>query len=111
MMAGEPFTVGKTAASAGRVTPGTTPCTILAVAITAPVFPADTRPWARPARTNRDAILTELSFLVRTAVVASSMVMTSSAFSTSMGSSRVFVVLFELLPDQFLAAHQDDLHA
>ena len=46
---------GNTPASAGRSTPGTTPCTILAVAMTAPVLPAETKPWATPSRTSREA--------------------------------------------------------
>src|ERR1039458_7463239 len=37
---GVPSIVGKMPSSAGRSTPGTTPCTILAVAMMAPVFPA-----------------------------------------------------------------------
>ena len=41
---GVPLSVGKADASAGRSTPGSMPCTILAVAITAPVLPADTTP-------------------------------------------------------------------
>ena len=40
--------VGNAEASAGRSTPGTIPCTILAVAMTAPVLPADTTPCAMP---------------------------------------------------------------
>ena len=43
-MAGLPGAVGKTAASAGRSTPGTAPSTILAVAMAAPVLPAVTNP-------------------------------------------------------------------
>ena len=78
---GEPLTtVGKTPASAGRSTPGTTPCTILAVAIRAPVLPAETNPWATPSRTSRDATRMELSRFVRTALAAlSSMVIRSRA--------------------------------
>ena len=30
------------------------PCTIFVVAITAPVLPAETTPWAAPSRTSRD---------------------------------------------------------
>ena len=73
-------TVGKAPASAGRSTPGTTPCTILAVAITAPVLPADTNPCATPSRTRREATRMELSRFERTARAAlSSIVMTSLA--------------------------------
>ena len=39
--------VGISAASAGRSTPGSVPITIFAVAIAAPVFPAETKPSAR----------------------------------------------------------------
>ena len=75
-------------ASAGRSTPGTTPCTILAVAITAPVLPADTKPWADPSRTSREATRMELSRLARNALAAlSSMVTRSLACTISMGSS------------------------
>ena len=75
-------------ARAGR-RPGTTPCTILAVAMTAPVLPADTNPWATPSRTSREATRMELSRLVRTALAAlSSMVMRSLAWTISMGRSR-----------------------
>jgi hypothetical protein len=45
--------VGKTAARAGRSTPGIPPSTIFAVAMAAPVLPAVTKPTARPSRTNR----------------------------------------------------------
>ena len=82
-----PLEVGKRPASAGRFTPGTTPCMIFAVAITAPVLPADTNPAARPSRTSRDATFTELSRLVRTALVGSSMVTFSLACTTSIGRS------------------------
>src|ERR1039458_5630301 len=41
---GLPISVGKMPASAGRSTPCMTPCTILAVAMTAPVLPAERRP-------------------------------------------------------------------
>jgi len=44
MTTGEPLKVGNTPATAGRSTPDTTPYTILAVAITAPVLPAETNP-------------------------------------------------------------------
>ncbi len=64
--------------SAGRSTPGTTPCTILAVAMTAPVLPADTKPWAHPSRTSRDATRMELSRLDRTALAALSSMVTRS---------------------------------
>ncbi len=76
-------------ASAGRSTPGTTPCTILAVAMTAPVLPAETNPWAMPSRTSREATRMELSRLVRTARAAlSSMVICSLACTISMGRPR-----------------------
>src|SRR5581483_5966741 len=42
--AGEPASVGNADASAGRSTPGSMPCVIFAVAITAPVLPAETTP-------------------------------------------------------------------
>jgi len=46
LVAGLPGAVGKTAASAGRSTPGTAPSTIFAVAMAAPVLPAVTNPAA-----------------------------------------------------------------
>src|SRR5664279_3776089 len=67
---GVPSIVGKMPSSAGRSTPGTTPCTILAVAMMAPVLPADTNPWAHPSRTSREATRIELSRLDRTALAA-----------------------------------------
>ena len=70
--------VGKAPASAGLSTPGTTPWTILAVAITAPVLPADTNPWATPSRTRRDATRMELSRLERTARAALSCIVMRS---------------------------------
>ena len=86
---GVPLRVGKAEASAGRSTPGTMPCTILAVAMTAPVLPADTNPCASPSRTSREATRMELSRLERTALAAlSSMVTRSLACTISMGSSR-----------------------
>ena len=76
-------------ARAGRSTPGTTPCTIFAVAITAPVLPADTNPWAAPSRTSREATRSELSRLDLNARPAlSSMVTRSLACTISMGRSR-----------------------
>ena len=52
----------------------------VAVAMTAPVFPADTTPSAIPSRIKREATLMEESFLVLTALAAeSSMVMNSVA--------------------------------
>ena len=70
--------VGKTPSRAGRSTPGTTPCTILAVAMTAPVLPADTNPWAHPSRTSREATRIELSRFERTALAALSSMVTRS---------------------------------
>src|SRR5438046_2735417 len=58
---------------------------ILAVAITAAVFPAETTPWAAPSRTRREAMRIELSFFVRTALAAlSSIVICSLAWRTWM---------------------------
>src|SRR5579885_1415904 len=86
---GWPASVGKTPARAGRSTPCTTPCTILAVAMTAPVLPAETRPWAAPSRTSREPTRSELSRLLRTARAAlSSMVTCSLACRISRASSR-----------------------
>src|SRR5690242_3451098 len=86
---GMPSMVGKIPASAGRSTPGITPCTILAVAMTAPVLPAETKHCAMPSRTRREATRMELSRLVRTALAAlSSMMTTSLAWTISMGRSR-----------------------
>ena len=65
-------------ASAGRSTPGTTPCTSFAVAMTAPVLPAETTPWATPSRTSREATRMELSFFVRTALAALSSIVICS---------------------------------
>ncbi len=52
-MVAVPCAVGKTAARAGRSTPGMAPSTILAVAMAAPVLPAVTKPAALPSRTMR----------------------------------------------------------
>ena len=75
---GVPLRVGKADARAGRSTPGSMPCTILAVAITAPVFPAETKPSATPSRTSRAATRMELSRLLRTAFAALSSMVTCS---------------------------------
>ena len=48
-----PAAVGKTAASPGRSTPGSTPSTSLAVTMAAPVLPAETKPAATPSLTRR----------------------------------------------------------
>ena len=81
-----PFALGKTAASAGRSTPGSAPRTILAVAMAAPVLPAVMNPAAWPSRTRRNPTRMEESRLERTAVAAFSCIpMTSVAFTTSMG--------------------------
>src|ERR1035441_2343613 len=83
------ISVGKMPASAGRSTPCMTPCTILAVAMTAPVLPAETNPCAMPSRTRREATRTELSRLARTARAAlSSMVTCWVALTTSTGKPR-----------------------
>jgi hypothetical protein len=59
----------------------------LAVAITAPVFPAETTPLATPSFTSLEATLMELSLFDRSAFPAlSSMVMCSLAVLISMGS-------------------------
>src|SRR5919107_621746 len=50
---GRPDLVGSMAASAGRSTPGSMPSTIFAVAIAAPVLPAETKPSACPSATSR----------------------------------------------------------
>ena len=79
--------VGKTAASAGRSTPGMAPSTILAAIMAAPVLPAVIKPAARPSRTSRSPTRREESRLARTAWTAlSSMVMTSVAGTISRGS-------------------------
>ena len=75
---GVPSIVGNMPSSAGRSTPGTTPCTILAVAMMAPVFPAETNPWAHPSRTSREATRIELSRFDRTALAALSSMVTRS---------------------------------
>ena len=81
-----PLRVGKAEASAGRSTPGNMPCTILAVAMTAPVLPAETTHCASPVFTRREATRMELSFLARTALPAlSSIVICSEAWRISMG--------------------------
>jgi len=60
--------------------------TVFAVAITAPVLPADTKPCTTPSRTRREATRMELSRLDRMARAAlSSMVTTSEACITWMG--------------------------
>src|SRR5215469_4095353 len=89
-MAPVPSAVGKTAASAGRSTPGSAPNTILAVAIAAPVLPALTKPLATPSRTRRTPTRMLESRLERTACAAlSSIVITSLAWTISMGSPEV----------------------
>src|SRR5919197_330802 len=81
---GRPDFVGKSAASAGRSTPGSIPMTIFAVAIAAPVLPAETKPSACPSATRRAPTLIELRRLRRTAVAtASSIRMTSGASASS----------------------------
>ena len=77
-----PF-VGIMAASAGRSTPGSVPITIFAVAIAAPVFPAETKPSARPSLTSFVPILKELFFLRRTAFATASSIAITSAASTN----------------------------
>ena len=85
--AGLPFTVGKTDASAGRPTPRTIPLTVFDIAITAPVLPADTTPFAVPSCIKRHATRIELSFFVRNAFPAlSSIVTTSLAWCRRIGS-------------------------
>src|ERR1022692_772109 len=93
---GLPISVGKMPASAGRSTPCMTPCTILAVAMTAPVLPAETNPCAMPSRTRREATRTELSRLARTARAPLSR------------QAAVVFVLLQLPPQNFLPADQDD---
>ena len=58
------------AVSAGRSTPGSSPSTILAVTIAAPVLPAVTKPATFFSRTSFRPTRIELSFLVRTACAA-----------------------------------------
>src|ERR1700758_1594198 len=84
-MAGLPGAVGKTAASAGRSTPGTAPRTIFAVAMAAPVLPAVTKPEAWPSRAIRRPTRMEESRLARIASPLSSMVMYSLAWTISIG--------------------------
>ena len=84
-IAGFPGAVGKTAASAGRSTPGTAPSTTFAVAMAAPVLPAVTKPAACPSRTMRRPTRMEESRLARIASTLSSMVMNSLAWTISMG--------------------------
>src|SRR5208337_2853343 len=69
-MVAVPWAVGKTAASAGRSTPGMAPKTIFAVAIAAPVLPAVTKPAALPSRTRRSPTRRDESRLDRTACAA-----------------------------------------
>ena len=67
-------------ARAGRSTPSIVPTTILAATIAAPVCPAETRPAARPSRTQLAAMrMEELRFLRIGAVPGSSIVTTSAA--------------------------------
>src|SRR6266545_3697614 len=75
--------VGIKAASAGRSTPGNIPITILAVAIAAPVLPAETNPSPFPSFTNFVPILKELFFLRLTDVITGSPMPITSAASTS----------------------------
>ena len=80
--------------------------------MTAPVLPADTNPWAQPSRTRREATRMELSRLERTARAAlSSMVTCSLAWTISMGSDAVVVVLVQFPADHVFAAHQNDLYS
>jgi len=86
---GAPFSVGMAEANAGRSTPGMTPCTILAVAMTAPVLPAETQPCVTPWGTRRAATRMELLRLVRSARAALSFMVTCSlAWTTWIGSDR-----------------------
>ena len=83
----EPVAVGIMATRAGRSTPGKPPSTILAVAIAAPVLPAEMNAEASPLRTSRNPTRMVESRLVRTACTAlSSMEITSLAWQTEIGS-------------------------
>ncbi len=75
--------VGIIAASPGRSTPGSVPSTIIAVAIAAPVLPADTKPSAWPSLTSFIPILKELFFLRLTEVATGSSIAITSAASTN----------------------------
>src|SRR5215469_1791546 len=80
-IAGLPAEVGKTAASAGRSTPGNAPSTTFAVAIAAPVFPAVTNPVASLSRTRRSPTRMVESRLARTACAALSCMVMASEFA------------------------------
>ena len=83
---GVPLIVGKTPVSAGRSTPGNLPSTIFAIAMQAPVLPAEIKPSALPLATRRAQACMELSRFDRAAFAAwSSIVMRSGACSISIG--------------------------
>ena len=106
---GVPLSVGKAEASAGRCTPRIMPWIIFAVAMTAPVLPAETKPCAPPSRTRRAATWIDEFFLVRTALAAeSSMVMTSAAWRISMGKRVGAGMRRQFLADHVFLADQDD---
>src|SRR5438093_548737 len=58
---------GRTAAIAGRSTPGSTPITNIEITIAAPVFPAETKAVAFPSFTSSAATLSDESRLCRSA--------------------------------------------
>ena len=62
-----PLALGNGAARATRSTDSSVPNKNLATVMTAPVFPALTRPSALASRTSRAATCTELSFFLRKA--------------------------------------------
>ena len=110
-MVAVPCAVGKTAASAGRSTPGIAPKTILAVAMAAPVLPAVTKPAALPSRTMRSPTCMEESRLVRTACAAfSCMPMTSRGVDYADGKPAPEAVQIEFGPDDFFSADQHHFH-
>src|SRR5215213_1252861 len=80
---GRPDFEGSIAASAGRSTPGSMPMTIFAVAIAAPVLPAETKPSAWPSATSRAPTRMELLRLRRTAVATASSIEMNSGASTN----------------------------
>ena len=102
--------VGNAPASAGRSTDGSVPSTKRATVITAPVFPALTSASAWPSRTSFAATCTELSFFRRKACEGeSSIVITSVAFTTSIG--RPVLMPVQLLLNRTFEAHQQHAHA
>src|ERR1022692_1609900 len=106
---GLPISVGKMPASAGRSTPCMTPCTILAVAMTAPVLPAETNPCAMPSRTRRGAPPPGTFGLCRAGpgrpVPHCGLV---GGVDHLHRQAAVVVVLLQLPPQNFLPADQDD---